>query len=369
MRLTVKKVKGDIGSSVRSLLGSLDYNPVGHDVFIKPNIVDAFKPDSPYITNPRIVDALIDYLREKGAKNIVVGEGPVGRDVEKIFRVSGYERMCKSKNVELLNLDDAKRVKHNGIMLPKVAIYSEYINVAKLKSHIQTTVTLGLKNQKGLLRLEDKRAYHRDWGKVGHRSLHENIASLASVIKPALTIVDALNGVEGNGPGPTGAKVDGINLLVASYDIVAVDTVCTKIMGIDANSVKHIRLADKAGVGSIKDGLDYEIDAFKKFELPTRFHRTFNAYYWWDDTTCSGCSQLMGDLKSKAMSSPGPLYKLFNYGVLRRVDFVTANLDKPPVGHGRIICIGACSKKFADKYGFEWIPGCPPKVEEIFDKL
>jgi uncharacterized protein (DUF362 family) len=80
--------------------------------------------------------------------------------------------------------------------------------VAKLKTHIQTGVTLGLKNQKGLLLSEDKKRFHK-------RDLSGCIRAPSVVARPDLTLVDGIVGLEGDGPWRRGTPKE-MNLLVAA---------------------------------------------------------------------------------------------------------------------------------------------------------
>jgi uncharacterized protein (DUF362 family) len=365
--IIIKKISNDIEKNVCDALTSLGYKPKRDSIFIKPNIANASKPDDPYITNPRIVGGMIDYLKYLGYTDIAVGEGPVGGDVDEIFKTSGFSSMCKEKGVELLDLNKVKRETIIGdfgeIELPTIIFESEYINVAKLKTHMLTTVTLCLKNQKGLLRIGDKRKFHQN--------LHQNIASLAKVVSPNLSIIDALNGVEGNGPGRMGRKVKDINILICGTNPVSTDAIASKFMGIDPEEVRHLILAKNAGIGDFSDIMIGEAieEVGMNFEKPTDHHKIFNVYYWWTDETCSGCSSLLGDIKKKVSFSPKYLMKLFIHGFFFRLDLVTGKFSDPPINSGKIICIGDCTKKLAENHGLTWTSGCPPKVESILEKL
>jgi uncharacterized protein (DUF362 family) len=312
--------------------------------------------------NPRVVGGIIEYLKSKDIEDVTVGEGPVGRDIERIYRISGYRKLCGKYGVKLINLDDVERTRVGGLELPRVSLESEYINVAKLKTHIQTTVTLGLKNQKGLLKLSDKRGFHKN--------LHENIARLGTLIKPDLTVIDALNGVEGNGPGSMGWKVGGINLVIAGRDVVSVDSEAARLIGVNPEDVKHIKLAADKGVGKIDDDIVKPRDIrCLNFKLPSDHHSTFNAHYFWDERTCSGCSNMMSEVKGRALSNPAYMLKLFLNGVLGRIDFITGKINKLPKDHGKVICIGECTRELAEKYNLIYVPGCPPKAEDVLKKL
>lgn len=367
MPVIIEKIKKDIEASVYRTLEKLKYIPCQRKIFIKPNIVNAHKPNAPYITNPRIVAGIIDYLVDKGVEEIVIGEGAVGKDSEGIFRATGYAKLCRHKKVRLIDLHNAERiqVEFNGahIFLPKIIFESEYISVAKLKTHVQTTVSLGLKNQKGLLSIRDRKNFHRN--------LHESIAKLASLVHPRLSVIDAINGVEGNGPGSMGNEVQGINLLVCGTDFLLTDFIAAKLMGISPDQVRHLKKAKDFGISQLNDIIMGEdLEKLKmSFALPKDHHRIFNAYYWWSEETCSGCSSLLGDIKKEVFKSPLLLLKTFHWGFLKRLDLIMGDRAKLPDGHGKIICIGNCARRFAEEHKLPIVYGCPPLVKNILSRI
>ena len=71
MPVLIKKLDKNIEKSVFDALTEINYIPKKKKVFIKPNIVNPFKPEEAFITNPRVVSGVIDYLRSKNIDNIV----------------------------------------------------------------------------------------------------------------------------------------------------------------------------------------------------------------------------------------------------------------------------------------------------------
>lgn len=367
MPLIIKKVGKDIESSVYKALEKLSYSPSRKNVFLKPNIVAAHKPGAPYITNPRVVAGIIDYLRDKGAEEIVIGEGSAGKESGEAFRVSGYSKLCLRKKVQFIDLHNAERVevklKDARISLPRIVFESEYINVSKLKTHVQTTVSLGLKNQKGLLSAEDRKFFHKN--------LHERIADLALAVRPALSVIDATSGIEGNGPGRLGKEVKGINLVICGTDFLQTDFIGATLMGIDPCQVKHLKKAKDLGLSPLTVSLMGEdLEGLKmNFVLPKENHRIFNAYFWWSEEACSECSSALGELKGEIFRSPALLLKILNYGLLRRIDFIIGDIRKPPEGGRKILCIGNCSRAFAAKNSLPVVQGCPPSLKDILKHI
>jgi len=116
------------------------------------------------------------------------------------------------------------------------------VNHPKLKTHGRTIMTCALKNLFGCYRPRDKKPFHR--------FLDQAIVDINLAIKPALTVVDAHRCVEGN-RGPTQGLPKKLGLLVAGRDPVAVDAFCARLVGLRPWMVGHLRLAARAGVGSL----------------------------------------------------------------------------------------------------------------------
>jgi uncharacterized protein (DUF362 family) len=112
------------------------------------------------------------------------------------------------------------------------------INVPKLKIHHMAQITLSLKNLMGVI--VDNR------GLVMHDMIDEKIVDLASLFKPVLNVVDGIVGAEMD--EGVGNPVQS-NVIIAGVDMVAVDTIGSAVMGLDPNTIKHVQLAAKRGIG------------------------------------------------------------------------------------------------------------------------
>jgi len=361
MALIIKKIQHSIIDSVKSMLYELNYKPEKRKVFIKPNIAIPTWPNAPYITNPEVVAGVIDYLKEIGIDDIKVGDGPVpiGFGVEETLMVCGYTEMCKNKKVEILNPDILPRMKITGMegafFIPEILSDHEYINIAKFKTHYQTAVSLALKNQKGLLAPEDKNFFHLD--------LHRNIARLAQAVRPALSIIDGTNGLEGNGPVDMGEEVADFNVLAAGTHILALDQLACMIMGINPEDVEHLKMAEKYGLKSLKEEkIDEEIlqDVKRFFKLPSEFWKRGNLHYWWSDYTCSRCSIIEGQIIEKLEEIPREKLEK-----IPPVAFITGPPKTEIPDNFKIYGLGKCASLFCRKFGFTCIDGCPPEADKV----
>jgi len=266
-----KESEREIEALVRNAVEIAGGWPVkpGDVVLIKPNLVasiffllyhgkaseDDFQACQ---TDPRIVRALAVMAKESGAKRILIGEGPAAGDGWAGYMQGGYLAMVEDLakegvKVELLDFTDEPYtwVKSRGLAnpeyaVPKVATEATcIISVPALKTHSMTGVTASLKNV--AVGLMSGRVYGFFKYGAPHQKIPEWITDVASIFKIDYTVVDGIWGMEGNGP-LSGDPVE-MDLIIAGADPVAVDSVCTAIMGFNPKNIGHITMAAKHGLG------------------------------------------------------------------------------------------------------------------------
>lgn len=251
-------------------------------VLIKPNYILAKRPETGITTDPRVVEAIVDYLQQLGIDNITVGEG--GRSestADDAFKLVGLTEIANKKKFKLINLnkDEGVEVNIQNSLLKKVNIAKTFfenncvISVPKLKVHGDAGVTLGMKNLIGFVLPKGNM----------HNHLHEKIADLARYIKPRITVIDGYIGGELSEISGNPVKV---GVIIASNDIVATDAVGAAVMGIDPLSINHIKLADELGLGIgklenieiIGEPLENVMKPFRFSSVPVRALRTLFSY-------------------------------------------------------------------------------------------
>ncbi len=215
-------------------------------VVIKPNICSAKNPENMVITDFQVISAVVNQVKELGREVILVESDNISGTAEKRAKGSGFLDLCDELDVEFLNLshDDYKEfpVSDTVLRLPRTVLDADYfINLPKIKTCAHTLVTLAIKNLYGVFQRRRK-------GRL-HKHLDEVLPFLAETIRSDLIIVDGLTCMEGNGP-VIGNPVC-LNLLAAGKNVVAVDSICSRLMGYDPASIPHIALSSKRGVGPI----------------------------------------------------------------------------------------------------------------------
>jgi len=215
-------------------------------ILIKPNYVTADHPSTGVTTSSEVVEAIIEYLKDYGCQEIVIGEGGVPGNTQRAFEVTGIKEIAKRNQIKLINLNKDEMVKvkiPNASALKKVHIArtaldaSCIISVPKLKVHNLAYITGGMKNMMGAI-----------WPKsIMHKKIHEKIVDLTSLLTPKITVVDGLIGAEKNETSGNSVKMD---LIIAGTDVVAVDAVCASVMGINPKNVQHLQIATTRGLGT-----------------------------------------------------------------------------------------------------------------------
>jgi uncharacterized protein (DUF362 family) len=222
-------------------------------VLIKVNFITVKTWDSGATTDPIVVEAIVTRLKELPVQVFVVESDATMTSADKAFEVTGMKEMCERNGVECLNLRHLKdRVKidiPNGealgsITVPRLVTEAAIISAAKLKTHMSTHVTLGMKNMFGLLPDKFKGKYHA-------RGISKVIVDINTVLRPALTVIDGFVGMEGR--GPSGGTPIKMNLIIAGKDVVATDATASRVMGFEPMEIAHIRKAFRRGLGNIDD--------------------------------------------------------------------------------------------------------------------
>jgi uncharacterized protein (DUF362 family) len=192
-----------------------------------------------------VVEAIIQRLKKLPVEIYVVESDATMTNAHSAFRDTGMAEMCKRNGIEFLNLRHVKdKVKIKipdyetlkDVTVPRIVTESAIISAAKMKTHMATKVTLGMKNMFGLLPDKFKAKYHA-------KGISKVIVDINSVLKPHLTVIDGYVAMEEAGPA-NGSPVK-MDLIISGKDPVATDATCARVMGIDPHEISHIRTANQ----------------------------------------------------------------------------------------------------------------------------
>jgi uncharacterized protein (DUF362 family) len=239
------------------------------EVFVKINAVES-KPHC--YTPPDFVEALVRYLIREGARRVYVMDNcSQGTFTRLVFHATGITRAARRAGAQVLFLDEgpvepiilppaeaaapgAIPYDQQEIGLPRIIVEKlirdrssvAYINVPKFKTHCMTTVTLGIKNQWGLVAQKDRIADH-------NHLLPRKLVDILECLRPDFTLIDAREATQ-HGHYPSQRLLDRIlvpyGLIIGGDDVVSVDAVGCDLMGFSWREVEHIRLAHERGLGT-----------------------------------------------------------------------------------------------------------------------
>lgn len=249
----------------------------GQRVLLKPNMLSARTPDKAVTTHPAVLEAMIEQVKAAGGTP-VVGDSPSGaiKGVAQCWENTGFLEVCRRTGTELIHFEKAGTVKcvvgERVYHLAKPVLEADVvINLPKMKTHGFTLYTGAIKNLYGTLPGFQKANFHKLYPHP--KSFSRLLVEIYALIRPALTLMDGVTGMEGDGPA-TGTRREN-NLLVAALDGVALDAVVTHLMGFKPGEVEMIRLAGEEGLGKVGldeidvRGLNLQTAALADYDLPS----------------------------------------------------------------------------------------------------
>jgi len=235
-------VKAGLVRLLAPLGGMAAFVRPGERVLLKPNMLYGKPPEAAVTTHPAVLRGVIELVQEAGGR-VLVGDSPGIGNLRSVARRSGMLEVVEATGVEFGEFDQVRPVKAGGVFKQfEVAVpyldADRVINLPKLKTHEMMTITCGVKNLFGVIVGAAKPAWHLRAG--DDRELFARmLLELYLVRPPDLTIVDAIVGMEGDGPG-SGDPCH-VGLLLAGEDAVAVDTIAGDIAGIP----RHLRFVER----------------------------------------------------------------------------------------------------------------------------
>ncbi|SCY37263.1 DUF362 domain-containing protein [Butyrivibrio sp. INlla14] len=250
-------------------IGGLDFVKPGMKIGIKANLVAAMDPDKSATTHPMVLRRLCELLLERGA-TVVIGDSPGGIYTEGflkgVYRTCGLEKLVKEldpsgvkvslnqdfsvKNAEFMDAVSIKTFIYTGWLDSMDAI----INVSKLKTHAMMGMSCAVKNMFGTIPGTTKPEYHMRFPE--EKAFANIMVDLNEFFKPALYVVDAIDGMEGN--GPTAGEKRHIGAVLASKKPYALDMACAELIGMGYADVGTLVAAGERKLGP-KDISEVEV--------------------------------------------------------------------------------------------------------------
>jgi uncharacterized protein (DUF362 family)/NAD-dependent dihydropyrimidine dehydrogenase PreA subunit len=243
-------------------------------VLIKPNVLRASLADEHIVTHPALLRAVVEKVESLSPAQIVVGDNPglfnYG-DNEKRFEKTGLMDAAKGYYQNLGNT--TQNLAFNPDFMPEVGVSKEImdadiiISLPKFKTHGLTVMTGAIKNSYGILPGAQKARLHQIAGTPAR--FHDVIVEVFRLRVPDLFIMDAVMGMEGN--GPASPELRKIGLILAADNAVAMDGVVSRMMGLDPESLRFLQLAKALGLGNFDSKaiqIHGKMQVLSDFKLP-----------------------------------------------------------------------------------------------------
>lgn len=268
----------------------------GDRVLLKPNLLTGGRPGKECITRPELVYCVAKLVQSVGGKPFL-GDSPAFGSARGVAEANGYLPWVEELEMPIVEFSGQRYATEsdnfNHLRLCKEAMDADVvINLPKIKSHVQLTLTLGVKNLFGCVPGKMKAWWHMEAGKDSDR-FGEMLVETAKAINPNLTILDGIIGHEGNGPANGVPRPLGI--LAASSNVFALDSVMADIVQIDPELVPTLAAQKRLGLDVDLAEIDFpllhprelQINDWKfpealmpiDFGLPRVLRSTFKHFY------------------------------------------------------------------------------------------
>ena len=224
----------------------------GADVIVKPNIcVDYRSYEYGATTNPEVVAALVELCLGAGARRVRVMDTPFGGSPQSAYARSGIQDAVKAAGgkMEVMNRAKFREAEiPEGRDLSSWEVYRDIltadvvINAPVAKHHSLSRLSLGGKNLLGVITRPGQM----------HVNLGQRTADLVSLVRPTLTVVDAVRTLMAHGPsGGSLADVRLTNTVIASHDIVAADAYAATLFELTGPWISYVKAAADMGLGTL----------------------------------------------------------------------------------------------------------------------
>jgi len=228
-----------VDEQLRALLAPLGgieaFVKPGQKVLLKPNLLSGKAPDKAVTTHPEILRATIRLVQQAGGI-VSVGDSPGVGSPQQVAQRCGILSVVEETGATFAPFQESVRVKPPGATFQELEIAQDIldadviINLPKLKTHQMMGLTCAVKNLYGAVVGMRKARLHLQAG-TDKAFFATMLLDLANFVRPALTIVDAVVGMEGDGPG-SGDPVQ-IGALLAGENLLAIDAVALALVGMN----------------------------------------------------------------------------------------------------------------------------------------
>ncbi len=302
--------------------------PSGARVLLKPNFLKPSTAEQVVSPHPSVVRAIAEVCMAAGAGRIVIGDSPGFGSAQKVAGKCGILEIAQDLGVEIVDFADSiivpapENFLHKNFTIARDAADADIIiNIPKFKTHAMMMLTLSVKNLFGLFVGKQKLRWHLQSGRDYNR-FARLLIELAYTVKPAVSILDAVIGMEGNGPGNGSPRL--LGFLAASRDMNSLDRVAVEIVGADLEQMHTLQVAKQMGFNINLENITVTGDSIDSLRIRNfRFassmgidgplwlrplswllNRYMTTKPFVDRHTCIGCGVCMGACPAKSIDQP-----------------------------------------------------------------
>ncbi|MEL6325595.1 MAG: DUF362 domain-containing protein [Cyanobacteria bacterium J06626_23] len=243
--------------SVRDVLAPLggieQFVKSGDRVLLKPNLLTGSRPTKECTTRPELVYCVAKLVQQAGGQPFL-GDSPAFGSAYGVAKANGLLEWAEKLDLPIVELHGKRYdIPHkagtnnfSNLLISKEAMEADVvINLPKVKSHVQLTLTLGVKNLFGCVPGKMKAWWHMEAGKDRDR-FGAMLVRTAEMIAPDLTILDGIIGHEGN--GPSGGEPRQLGVLGASANVFSLDRAMLDVLGIEPAQVPTVHQSQQLGL-------------------------------------------------------------------------------------------------------------------------
>ena len=225
--------------------------PAGARVLIKPNFLKPAPAEAAVSPHPAVMRAVVEACIAAGAGNIVIGDSPGFGTAGRVAQACGIMQVARDFAIEVVDFSESVTIEapagfiHRRFEVAREAAEADVIiNLPKFKTHAMMVLTLAVKNLYGVIVGRQKARWHFQSGR-DHHHFARFLLELAYTLKPAISILDAVVGMQGNGPSSGEPRC--LGYLAASKDMVSLDAIAAHLAGFSPQQVYTLAEARRMG--------------------------------------------------------------------------------------------------------------------------
>ncbi len=254
--------------------------PLNSKVVIKPNLVSGEKPEKAVTVHPDFVYAIIEVVKRR-TPHITLAESPGGPHndarLKGIYKITGMADLDCEKvyepTVKEIEYPEGLKCKTFSV-IKEIAEADVLISAAKLKTHGMMAYTGAVKNLFGAIFSLEKVEYHFRYN--DRADFSDMIIDLCLALKPTISFIDGIVGMEGE--GPTSGTPKAANCTIAALNPFACDVVGASLIGIDERISGQLARSYDRGLTPRLEDINIVGDDFNslktEFEVPVSLENT-----------------------------------------------------------------------------------------------